>query len=61
VRAVQRVLGMRRRVQFMDIQMVRAEMLRIAQNYGCQHAQCFFGTFLRMPFCVVPVVAMQIE
>ena len=61
VRAVQCVLGMRRRVQHMDIQMVRVVVLRIAQNYGCEHAQYFFRTFFEMPFCAIPVVAMPIE
>ena len=41
--------------------MVRIVMLRIAENYGCQHSQYFFRTFFEMPFCAIPVVAMPIE
>jgi hypothetical protein len=59
--AIQCVLGMRRRIQLMDVQVVRIVMLRIAQNYGCQHTQYFFRTFFGMPFCAIPVVAMPIE
>src|SRR5713101_4139026 len=52
---------MRRRVQLMDIQMVRAEMLRIAQHYGFQHGQYFLRSLFGMPFSVIPVEAMSIE